>query len=500
MKKYALLSVYDKEGIAEFAKVLISLGYEIISTGGTMRVLEENGIKITSIDEVTGNPRDSFDGRMKTISFQIESGILFDRKNPKHVKQAIELNIPQIDIVVCNLYPFEEKPSIETIDVGGPTMIRAAAKNYKSVLVVVDPKDYKQAFDKSRQQLAAKAFYHLSFYDSQIGKFFGEDKFPDEVTIPLRKTNVLRYGENPHQEGALYLMPNTNSPFAKLKHLWGRELSGTNIGDIQAGLETVRQFEESAACVIKHLSPCGIATGSSVEEALDRAVKADPVSAFGGVIVLNKPMDLRAAKIIATFKNEKEGNTDIVAVPEISPDALELLKKVRKSMGVYTFGPIISKRSEDWDLKYFAGAVLLQDFDDNVQENFKDWKVVTKKKPTDKQMNLMKFGFKSVKAVRSNSVIVIDKDIPMTRGIGSGQTSRIGSTKIALEQAGKLAKEGILISDSFFPFEDSVELAAKYGIAAIVEQGGSVNDQASIDAADMAQIPMIFTGRRAFRH
>ncbi len=379
-------------------------------------------------------------------------------------------------------------------------MIRAAAKNYQNVLVLVDPKDYKQAFDKSRQQLAAKAFYHLSFYDSQIGKFFSEDKFPDEVTIPLRKTNVLRYGENPHQAGALYLVPNTNSPFAQLRHLWGRELSGTNIGDIQAGLEFVRQFKEPAAAVIKHLSPCGIATGFSAEEALDRAVKADPVSAFGGVIVLNKPMDLAAAKIIATFKNEKEGNTDIVAIPEISEDALELLKKVRKSMGVYTFGPIVSERSENWDLKYFAGAVLLQDFDDNVEENFKDWKVVTKKKPTEKQIELMQFGFKAVKAVRSNSVIVIDKNIPMTRGIGSGQTSRIGATKIALEQAGELAKEGILISDSFFPFEDSVELAAKYGIAAIVEQGGSVNDSASIDAANKANIPMIFTGRRAFRH
>ncbi len=500
MKKYALLSVYDKEGIVDFAKVLQKFGYMIISTGGTLKVLEESGVRVIPIEEITGNPRDSFDGRMKTISFQIESGILFDRKNPKHVKQAKDLNIPQIDIVVCNLYPFEQKPGVETIDVGGPTMIRAAAKNNKNVIVVVDPRDYKQAFDKSRQELAAKAFYHLSFYDSQIGNFFSEEKFPKELTIPLRRTNILRYGENPHQQGALYLMPKTNSPFAKLKHLWGRELSGTNIGDIQAGLEFVRQFKEPAAAVIKHLSPCGVAIGRDSFEALYRATEADPVSAFGGVIVLNKPMDLQAAKIIATFKNEREGNTDIVAVPEISKDVLELLKKVRKSMGVYTFGPIIAERSEKWDVKYFSGAVLLQDFDDNVEDNFKDWKVVTKKKPTAKQTDLMKFGFKAVKAVRSNSVIVIDKNIPMTRGIGSGQTSRIGATKIALEQAGDLAKEGILISDSFFPFEDSVEMAAKYGIAAIVEQGGSVNDSASIDAANKANIPMIFTGRRAFRH
>ncbi len=508
-QKFALVSVYNKSGIADFAKVLQKIGYTIISTGGTLKVLEEKGIKVVPIEEVTGNPRDSFDGRMKTISFQIESGILFDRKNPKHVKEAQKLGVPQIDIVVCNLYPFEDRPGIETIDVGGPTMIRAAAKNHGSVLVVVSPDDYgtvAEALEKGkvtdnlRKELAAKAFYHLSFYDSQIGNFFSDEKFPSELTIPLRRTNVLRYGENPHQAGALYLMPRTNSPFAKLKHLWGRELSGTNIGDIQAGLETVRQFKEPAAAVIKHLSPCGIATGKDAYEALYRATEADPVSAFGGVIVLNKPMDLKAARNIATFKNEREGNTDIVAVPSISADALELLKKVRKSMGVYTFGPIESKRSEKWDLKYFAGAVLLQDFDDDVEKSFKDWKVVTRKKPTEKQLEQMKFGFKAVKAVRSNAVIVIDKNIPMTRGIGSGQTSRVGATKIALEQAGKLAKGGILISDSFFPFEDSVEMSAKCGIGAIVEQGGSVNDQASIDAANKAGIPMVFTGRRAFRH
>ncbi|MBI2338739.1 bifunctional phosphoribosylaminoimidazolecarboxamide formyltransferase/IMP cyclohydrolase [Candidatus Daviesbacteria bacterium] len=507
--KYALLSVYDKTGIADFARVLEKSGYEIISTGGTFNLLKENGIKVTPIDEITGNPRNSFDGRMKTISFQIESGILFDRKNPKHVKEAEKLKIPQIDIVVCNLYPFEQKPGIETIDVGGPTMIRAAAKNSHSVLVVVSPDDYGlvaealekgKVTDQLRKELAARAFYHLSFYDSQIGSFFSNEKFPQELTVSLRRLNILRYGENPHQAGALYLMPKANSPIGKLKHLWGRELSGTNIGDIYTGLETVRQFSKPAAAVMKHLSPCGIATGKDSEEALDRAVKADPVSAFGGVVVLNKPMDVSAAKIIATFKNEKEGNTDIVAVPEISNDALELLKKVRKTMGVYTFGKIPVDRTENWDLKYFAGAVLLQDYDDNVEESFKDWKVVTKKKPTQKQIELMHFGFKAVKSVKSNSVLVVDKDIPMTRGIGSGQTSRIGATKIALEQAGDLAKDGILVSDSFFPFDDSVKMAAKFGIGAIVEQGGSVNDKLSIEAADKAGIPMVFTGRRAFRH
>lgn len=509
MKKYALLSVYDKSEISNFAKGLSKLGYEIISTGGTYQKLIDDGIKVTPIEEITGNPRDSFDGRMKTISFQIESGILFDRKNKSHIEQAEKLNIPQIDIVVCNLYPFEQKPSIETIDVGGPTMIRAAAKNHENVLVVISPEDYTRVIDalenskvtdSLRKELASKAFYHLSFYDSQIGKYFSKEEFPVEITIPLRKVNELRYGENPHQRGVFYIIPNTNSPLAKLTKLWGRDLSGTNIGDIYAGLETVRQFSEAGACVIKHLSPCGVAVGKDAQQALDRAVQADPVSAFGGVIVLNKGMDLQAAKIVARFKKESESNIDIVAVPVIADDALELLKGIRKSMGIYTFGEIPANRSENWDLKYFGGGVLLQDFDDNVEDSFAGWKVVTKLKPTEKQLDQMKFGFKCVKAIRSNAVIVIDKDIPMTRGIGSGQTSRVGATKIALEQAGDFCKGGILISDSFFPFDDSVKLAVEYGISAIVEQGGSINDQLSIDAANNAGISMVFTGRRAFRH
>lgn len=508
-KRYVLVSVYNKAGIVNFAKVITDQGYKIISTGGTQEILMKYGIDVIPIDQITGNPRDSFDGRMKTISFQIESGILFDRKNPKHIREAAILNIPQIDVVICNLYPFEEKPSVENIDVGGPTMIRAAAKNYDNVLVVVDSKDYEMVSkalsvgkvdNVLRQQMAAKAFYHLSFYDSQIGKYFNDEQFPEKLTIPLRKIRILRYGENPHQQGVLYTIPNTTSPLAKLEYLWGRHLSGTNTGDIFAGLETVRQFRESAACVIKHLSPCGIALGKNAKEALDRAVKADPVSAFGGVVVVNKPMDVMAAKIIASFKYEREGNIDVVAVPKITKDALELLKKVRKSMGIYTFGEIPFKRTEEWDLKYFAGGVLLQDFDDNLEDSFKEWKVVTNTKPTRKQIEQMKFGFKAVKAVRSNAVLVVDKNIPMTRGIGSGQTSRIGATKIALEQAGDFAKGGILISDSFFPFDDCVKLAAQYGIGAIVEQGGSVNDKLSIDAANKFGIPMVFSGRRAFRH
>lgn len=508
MNRFALISVYDKNGIVDFAKVLLKSGYQIISTGGTFEELTKNGLDVTPIEEITKNPRDSFDGRMKTISFQIEGGILFDRKNPEHLEDAKKMGVPQIDIVVCNLYPFEDKPGIENIDVGGPTMIRAAAKNYQNVIVVVDPEDYEkvakamdegQVDEKLRKELAAKAFYHLSLYDALIGDFFSEEKFPEKLTIPLRKIKELRYGENPHQQGALYFLPKTNSPLAHLKKLWGRDLSGTNVGDIHAGLETVRQFNQPAACVIKHLSPCGIALGKDAHESLERAVQADPVSAFGGVIVLNRIMDIKAAEIVAKFKNESESNIDIVAVPDITDEALELLKGIRKSMGIYTFGDIPEQRSEKYDLKYFAGAVLLQDVDD-ITAQVPDWEVVTEEKPTKQQSELMEFGFKAVKAVRSNAVIVIDGKLPMTRGIGSGQTSRIGATKIALEQAGNFTKEGILISDSFFPFDDSVRLSAKFGIGAILQQGGSVNDQLSIDAANEFKIPMVFTKRRAFRH
>lgn len=515
--KYALLSVYDKSGIGEFAKTLHNLDYKIISTGGTAKVLTENNIPFVPIQEITGNP-ESFDGRMKTISFQIESGILFDRTNKKHIKEADSLKIKQIDVVVCNLYPFEQTISkeavtqddaIENIDVGGPTMIRAAAKNFKNVYVITDPKDYervgealaqKDTHASFRQELAAKAFYHLSFYDAQIARYFNKDLFPEELSLPLRKTIDLRYGENPHQKAAVYMFPNTNAPLAKLKKQWGRDLSHVNITDINAGLEAVRLFIEPTAVVIKHNSPCGLAVGKNAKEALDRAIKADPESAFGGIVVLNTPMDLAAAKVIGEFKDERRANMDIVAVPNIAPDALEFLSKVRKTMGTYTFGTIPQTRTHDENIKWIDGGLVIQTGDNDIESGFKDWKVVTKKQPTPKQMDQMKVAWKFISKIRSNTIIVMDKDLPMTRGIGSGQTSRIRSTQIALQQAEGHTKDAILASDSFFPFDDSVKLAAKHGISAIVQQGGSINDQLSIQAADNAGIAMVFTGRRAFWH
>ena len=516
-KKYALISVSDKTNIVPFAQAISKAGYEIITTGGTAKKLQEAKVQYTPIQEITGNP-ESFDGRMKTISFQIESALLYDRSNPKHVAEAKKLNIPQIDIVVCNLYPFEKtvadqkvkfSKAIENIDVGGPTMIRAAAKN--SLIVVIDPADYeivKEALKKKIDlklvhYLQAKAFDHLTFYDSQISWYFrsqmDEVTFPKEITIPGRKLIDLRYGENPHQKGAVYTRPNVATPFNHLTKHWGRDLSLINITDINAGLDSVRLFKEPAAVVIKHNNPCGVALGKDGAEALSRAIEGDPESAFGGIVVQNKPMDMAAAKVISGFKDAKRGNMDIIAVPSIKPNALEFLQKVRKSMGIYSFGDIPSVMDE-WNLKSIDGGFVLQTADRDIDESIKQWEVVTKKKPTRQQLKQMQIGWKFITKIKSNTILVMDKTIPMTRGIGSGQTSRIRSTRIALDQARKFNKGSILVSDSFFPFPDSVELAHKHGIAAIVQQGGSINDKLSIEAADKAGIVMIFTGRRAFWH
>ncbi|MBU2632508.1 bifunctional phosphoribosylaminoimidazolecarboxamide formyltransferase/IMP cyclohydrolase, partial [Patescibacteria group bacterium] len=324
-QKYALISVSDKTNIEQIAKTISNSGYLIISTGGTAKTLSNAGIKVIPVKNITGNP-ECFDGRMKTISFQIEGGILYDRKNINHVKEAKKLNVPRIEIVICNLYPFEKTISnksaklenaIENIDVGGPTMIRSAAKNFKNVLVITDPSDYLKILplikkgkisEKLKQKLAAKAFYHLSLYDCIIAKYLNSEDFPNEITIPARKLVDLRYGENPHQKGAIYIEPNSNSPFSSLKQIAGRGLSLTNITDINAGLESIKMFKEPAVAVIKHNSPCGIALGKNTSEALGRAIESDPGSAFGGVIVINKKLDIECAKVIEQFKKEGRGN------------------------------------------------------------------------------------------------------------------------------------------------------------------------------------------------
>lgn len=508
---YALLSVFNKEGIIEFAKELASLGYSLISTGGTAKTLTAAGIKITPIEEITGNP-ESFNGRMKTISFEIEGGILYDRKNPKDVEDAKKLNLPNIEIVACNLYPFEQKNEIENIDVGGPTMLRSAAKNYQSILAISDPSDYEEIINQLksgkvsgelRLKLAEKTFEHLSFYDSQIAKFFRNqttETYPKELTIPGRKIKELRYGENPHQSAALYLTPNSNSPFENIEHVAGRELSMMNVTDINAGLEAVRIFDEPAAVVIKHNTPCGIALGKTPAEALQRAIDADPESAFGGVVVVNKAFDKASAGIVTSFKDERKGLFDIVAAPGIDEDAKEVLKGVRKTMGVYVLNGIEKPKKEDMVIKEIIGGFTYQSADSDTQSGEENWEVVTKVKPTKEQMQQMKIAWKFIRRMRSNTVIIMDKKLPQTTGIGTGQTSRYRAAIMAMELAGEKVEGAVLASDAFFPFDDVVSLAAKNKVGAIVQSGGSINDKVSIEAADKAGIPMVFTNERTFWH
>jgi len=513
--KYALLSVYDKTGIVDFAKTLQKFGFNIISTGGTAGALEKAGLEVTPIEKITGKP-EAFDGRMKTISYEVEGGILYRRDNPDDVADAERLGIPRIDGVVNVLYPFEEAVSksdvtleeaVEKIDVGGPTMIRAAAKNFKDVLVVTDPADYERitkALQDSkldidfRQELAAKAFGHLSFYDSQIARYLNKEDFPKEVTIPGRLVGPLRYGENPHQPAAIYLEPNTNSPLARLKRLGGKEIGAVNLLDISTGIEAVRLFPENpCSVVIKHGNPSGAGLGETPYEAIIRSIKGDRESAFGGIIVSNRPIGIEDVKALA----ELGAMMDIFAAPSITTEAVEFILKQRvDETGIYSFGEIPSRRSNPWQIKSFDGGFIVQKWNDNVESNFANWKPVTNAIPTSKQIELAHFGWLLSSRIKSNTVLVVDSEVPMTRGIGSGQTSRVLATSIALERAGEHTKGGIMISDSFFPFDDSVKLAAKYGIGLIVQQGGSKRDKASITAANVAGIPMIFTGQRAFWH
>ncbi len=514
--KYALISVYDKSGIIELAKGIVAAGYQIISTGGTYKFLSEGGISAVPIKEITGNP-EAFGGRMKTISFQVEGGILYNRSNPGDIREAEHLHVPRIDIVVCNLYPFaktiEKKgvtlsEAVENIDVGGPTMIRSAAKNFAHVLVITDPEDYRLIIDKLetgglnrvfRQKMAAKAFGHLAFYDSQINGYLGSEKNSDEITLPLKKRTVLRYGDNPDQKAGIYLIPHQKSWLWDLQRLSGRELSATNVTDIDAGIRAVQIFTEPAAVVVKHNNPCGMALGNSDSVSLVRALEADSESAFGGVVVMNKPMSFKSAEELALFKESGKGQMDIIAVPEIHPEALILLQQVRKTTGVYTFGHIPKADTTGQLIRFIAGGAVVQTVN-NPESSFPDWETVTGSKPTKKQVEQMHIAWKFISRIRSNTVAVIDQTLPMTRGIGSGQTSRVLAVKIALERAGKYTKNGILASDSFFPFDDSVKLAVKYGIGAIVQQGGSIRDADSIKAANRAGIPMIFTHQRVFWH
>ncbi len=508
--KRALISVSNKNNITDFAKGLSELGIEVISTGGTLKSLQESGVDAIAIDEVTGFP-EIMDGRVKTLHPKVHGGLLGKRSNPDHMKQMEENDIQPIDIVVVNLYPFKEtlqkagvskEEIIENIDIGGPTMLRSAAKNFEDVLVIVDPEDYPRVLEalkvvnvslELRQQLAAKVFRHTANYDAMIaGYFAGEtgEEFPETYTVTYEKVQDLRYGENPHQAAAFYRAPlSTGLSLARAKQLHGKELSYNNIQDANAALEIVEEYSEPAAVAVKHMNPCGIGIADSLSQAFQSAYDADPVSIFGGIVALNREVDAATAEILSGIFLE------IVVAPGFTNEALEILTQ-KKNIRLLEVDMTQTKEVTH-KLTSVSGGVLIQ-HQDAGQVTADDIKVVTKRQPTEKEIADLLFAWKAVKHVKSNA-IVLAKD-NQTIGIGAGQMNRVGSAKIAIEQAGEKAQGSVLASDAFFPMPDTVENAIKAGVTAIIQPGGSKRDQDSIDVCDEHGIAMVYTNMRHFKH
>lgn len=517
--KRALLSVSDKTGIIEFAKELSSLGWEIISTGGTHKALEDAGLKVTGISDVTGFP-ECLDGRVKTLHPAIHAGVLAMRSNPEHMKQLEELKIDTIDMVVVNLYPFKQTilkdgvtraEAIENIDIGGPTMIRAAAKNYQDVAVIVDPEDYGKIIAELKENgevsldtkfyLSAKVFMHTANYDSLIASYMkkqaGIDTFSDTLTLTYEKVQDMRYGENPHQKAAFYKeIGNTKGLLTNAKQLHGKELSFNNINDMNGALDLLKEFTEPTVVACKHANPCGVASADNIHDAYVKAYTSDPVSIFGGIITANREIDKATAEEISKIFVE------IVVAPSFTNEALEILEK-KKNIRIMVLENILEKQADDaLDIKKVSGGILVQTID-NALYNEEDLKVVTKEAPTEKEMEDLIFALKMVKFTKSNG-IAIAKD-KRSIGIGPGQVNRIWACQQAIDHGTKelgadSVKGACLASDAFFPFPDCVEECAKAGITAIVTPGGSVNDQLSIDACDKYGIAMVFTGMRHFKH
>lgn len=519
MVKRALISVSDKTGIVEFAQKLNDLGVSIISTGGTFKVLKEAGIPVINISDVTGFP-ECLDGRVKTLHPNIHAGLLAMRSNPEHMKQVEELNVELIDMVVVNLYPFKQtimKPdvtladAIENIDIGGPTMLRAAAKNYQDVSVVIDPTDYEQVLSEIKETgavsvktnfyLAAKVFNHTAYYDTMIANYLrdkaGLPKYPDTISMTFEKVQDMRYGENPHQSAAFYKeVGNSDGMLSGIEQLHGKELSFNNINDLHGALELLKEFDEEPTVVAcKHSNPCGVASGKDIHEAYVRAYNTDPVSIFGGILCANRKIDKATAEEISKIFLE------IVLAPDFDDDALEVLEQ-KKNIRLLKFKDVMKKQPETaYDVKKVSGGILIQDIDSKLLGD--ELKVVTDRKPTEKEMEDLLFTWKVVKFTKSNG-IAIGKD-KQSVGIGPGQVNRIWATEQAIDHGTKqlgadVVKGAVLASDAFFPFDDCVEAAHKAGITAIIQPGGSKRDQDSIDACNKYGIAMVFTGMRHFRH
>ncbi|MDR3295952.1 MAG: bifunctional phosphoribosylaminoimidazolecarboxamide formyltransferase/IMP cyclohydrolase [Clostridiales Family XIII bacterium] len=509
----ALISVSDKTGVLEFAKELDAMGIEIISTGGTAAALSEHGIRVTGVSSLTGFP-ECLDGRVKTLHPAVHGGILAMRGKPEHMKQLADLKIETIDIVAINLYPFREtieKPgvtleeAIENIDIGGPAMLRSAAKNNKDVAAVCDPADYADVIAElkkdgavtqdTRFRLALKVFEHTAAYDAMIAAYLRIQAgagLPDKLTLTFEKLQALRYGENPHQKAHYYKEAiQWGGALTSAKQLHGKELSFNNIHDANGALETLKEFEEPAAVAVKHANPCGVGIGRDVHEAYRKAYEADPVSIFGGIIAVNRRLDGKTAEEIAKIFVE------IVIAPEFSEEAFTILAAKKNIRLLQLPGMTEPAPAASLDVKKVSGGILVQDKDLALYAPA-EWKTVTRRTPSEAEKKDMDFGMKVVKHIRSNGIVVV-KD-GRTLGIGPGQVNRIWAVENAIRQATGDLHGAALASDAFFPFDDCVTAAAAAGITAIMQPGGSVNDEASIRKADEAGITMVFTGMRHFRH
>ncbi|CAM3995399.1 bifunctional phosphoribosylaminoimidazolecarboxamide formyltransferase/IMP cyclohydrolase [Mesobacillus zeae] len=511
MKKRALISVSDKNGIVEFAKELAGLGFEIVSTGGTKKALSEGGVPVIGISDVTGFP-EILEGRVKTLHPNIHGGLLAKRGEESHRNQLDEHGITPIELVCVNLYPFQQtiakkdvtvEDAIENIDIGGPAMLRASAKNHEYITVMVDPSDYQTVLNEyrengatsleTRRKLAAKVFRHTASYDSMIAEYMTElsgEENPEKLTVTYELKQSLRYGENPHQKAAFYRKPLGSSfSVANAEQLHGKELSYNNINDANAALQIVKEFEAPAAVAVKHMNPCGIGTGENVFDAFTKAFEADPVSIFGGIIALNREVDAATAgKLYEIF-------LEIIIAPSFSEEAFAKLSG-KKNLRLLTI-PFEKEAKPEMKLTSIEGGLLVQE-EDHLSLDDSSVTVPTNRKPTDEEWEALKLGWKVVKHVKSNAIVVSGRN--ETFGIGAGQMNRVGAAKIAIKQAGARAEGAAMASDAFFPMDDTVEAAAKAGITAIIQPGGSVRDQDSIKKADEHGIAMVFTGIRHFRH
>jgi phosphoribosylaminoimidazolecarboxamide formyltransferase/IMP cyclohydrolase len=511
MKKRAIISVSDKTGIVELAKALVELGYELVSTGGTYKAIKAGGVEATYVTEITGFP-EILGGRVKTLHPFVHGGILAMR-NEEHLAQLADLGIVPIDLVVVNLYPFRQtiaKPdvtladAVENIDIGGPCMVRAAAKNHKDVIVIVNPARYEEIIEKlqkgsvdeaTRLALATEAFTHTAEYDTYISGYLqrvsGEkDLFPGMAHIVGEKVQDLRYGENPQQKAAFYRsFAAKGACVGTAQQLHGKELSFNNIIDINAALELVREFGQPAAVVIKHTNPCGTALGADICDAYKRAYSADPLSAYGGIVGLNREVDA------ATAQEMTQTFLEAVIAPSFSDEALQALS-AKKNLRVLACGDL-AQSGASLDIKSVNGGFLLQECD-AADMKYDELKVVSKRQPTEDEMAELLFAWDVVKHVKSNAIVVTKNR--QTLGVGAGQMNRVGSANIAFAQGGENCKGAVLSSDAFFPFRDTVDAAAAAGITAIIQPGGSVRDEESIAAADEHGMALVFTGMRHFKH